>query len=1202
MNEQDYITLKNIPLVEVMRANGHEPERLPKSAPVPYICPLHSDHTASFSVDQQAPTDADSPGWRCFGCGKRGYGAIALQAALMGYDHEALTKEQLHKVLQRLVDDHDVEVKGVAPSSPEQFSKPIEPQDCDFDLTAWTAEHLRALGFAVKLATEAGEDGEAIVKYRGRDNDITKLRDNDTDPNHDGGTVGHDRLPLYRCSLDRDYWRGRGAERTAPEWGEIIEREFSTYPCETFITSPFKPNQGGKASLWIPARQTYPIFAMTYDWGIKKYEPKNHRGGKWYWSKTTGIATKVYGDHVAMAALRQIENGKWKIENDTTALGQKMVPATEPTGSSVGTPWFSDALKDKRHPVIVTNRDQDKNPTAAKMKRLVLCSGPRDAMQMWAATDAHVLWLHNERAGIRDGVVEEWLQALLNRMLQVAVDVYVCYDLDQTGVTCSASIALENASIHWVRLPREMSRPSPDPSLRGRGVYTSSVDNVTTPLPRREGQGVGLKDVTDFVTHFNQIQKRFAPDLRKANPSEALMRLLKNALTMQFWIDKQTTKKKVDDNGESEREKNVRYVLSVANLLQFLDAKGIRSCVDDRGQRAFYQLTYNNTYRFLDTARQGNQLESVSRTAMLDWIDAHIQDDVAPFKANLVNAVYTGKGLDPRTLSTMPSIPVNEHSWGEDFDHFFFDNTAVRVTKDEIKAVPYTQLPYVTNEECILPGDFGRIDQPWRIIVNPKYESEKKRHEDISKQCTTPAMRAAENTRWKQWEELWKYRLIMDRPLEQMPMHFRFLYNLGRIFWEKESFGEELTAVEKQMQDMHFINKAHAIGYAITRHRSRASQQTVHITDYSVTDENKASGRNGKSAVIDMLATVRPSSANVAGKSMKNINIEVLFGNVVAHLHTLVCIDELPDNFNFDDLFNAGTTLVCKTLYKMPITLRGDEVPKLFIASNKPFDRSGGSVKGRIYPCYTSNYYHAATDDGRFLDFAPKDEFQEQYGVQEVANNLPDDLLNELRNLLLSCAQFYFQQPGEVIMPPTEARSLRRELYAMTKDGPFTDWLVAYFEDTPDNPHIGQPIPPQEMAISLLDSEHESVNNESIEKAKKRISKVLKPCLNKMGIVMDPDAVLNTPAYRRHGGRQMRAWLTVLDANGKPVEKTVKNQYRHEVSTGERVPRELSQHTFVHYFYRNRPGQVPTKPPTDGHAGDKDYVQPAPEKDPEEEP
>lgn len=1216
MSDKDYSLLKNLSLVEVMRANGYEPERLPKSATsrVKYLCPLHSDHSPSFCVDQQAHDGADAPGWQCFGCGKKGYGAIALQAALMGYDHEALTDKQRHEVIQRLVDDHGVEVKGMAPTSAEQWTTPIAPQECEFDLTPWTAEHLRALGFAVKLATEAGADGEAVVKYRDiRNNGMTESRNDDaptdgdaagTAADHGGETAGHEqeRLPLYRCSIDREYWRGRGAEKTAPEWGEILEREFVTYPCETFITGPVDAKQGGKCSLRIPARRTYPVFAMTYDWGIKKYEPKNRRGGKWYWSKSTGIATKVYGDHVAVAALRAMDNGKLKIDNDTTSSRHNDIPngfgpgkpATEPAGQGEtdlkssgayhsgsplpSAPWYENVKKDRRHPLIeLTKTENGEKVVYYKMKRLVLCSGPRDAMQMWAATDAHVVWLHSEQAGIRDGVVEEWLRALLYRMLEVAVNVYVCYDLDATGMAYSSSIALENAGVHLVRLPVEMST-----------ILDGKTAEHTKPL----------KDVTDFVTHFSQIQKQFAPDLRKSNPSEALIGILKNALTMQFWIDKPTTKK--DRDGE--RETNVRYVLSVANLLQFLDAKGIRSCVDDRGQRAFYQLSHNNTYRFLDTARQGNQLESVSRTAMLDWIDAHISDEDAPFKANLVNTVYTGKGLDPRTLSTMPSIPVNEHSWGEDFDHFFFANTAVRVTKDEIKAVPYPSLPYVTNEECILPGDFERIEQPWRIIVNPKYEAERKRHQEISKQCSTPAMRAAENSRWKQWVELWKYRLVTDRPLDQMPMHFRFLYNLGRIFWEKESFGHELTAVERQMQDMHFINKAHAIGYAITRHRSRASQQTVHITDYSVSDESKASGRNGKSAVIDMLATVRPSSANVAGKSMKSISFEVLMGNVVAHLHTLVCIDELPDNFSFEDLFNAGVSIVCKTLYKMPVTLRGDEVPKLFIASNKPFDRSGGSVKGRIYPCYTSNYYHAATDDGRFLDFSPKDEFEAEYGVQEVANNLPPRLLNELRNLLLGCAQFYFQHPGEVVMPPSEARSLRRELYAMTRDGALTDWLVQYFEDVPDNPHIGQPIPPQEMAISLLDSEHEAVSFESIEKAKKRISKVLKPCLSKMGIVMDPEAVLNTSTYRRQGGRRMRAWLTPLNEQGRPLEKTVRNQYRREVSTGERLPRELSHDlVFVHYFYRNRPGCVPDKPPEDGHDGDPCYVQKAAEKDPESE-
>ena len=161
-------------------------------------------------------------------------------------------------------------------------------------------------------------------------------------------------------------------------------------------------------------------------------------------------------------------------------------------------------------------------------------------------------------------------------------------------------------------------------------------------------------------------------------------------------------------------------------------------------------------------------------------------------------------------------------------------------------------------------------------------------------------------------------------------------------------------------------------------------------------------------------------------------------------------------------------------------------------------------------------------------------------------------------------------------------------------------WLFRYFKDNPDNPHFGIPIAPQEMAISLLDSQDENINKDEIEKAKKRISEYLKPCLNRMGIVMDPDVVLNKPSYRTQGGRRNRAWFTVLDEQGKPVMGVVKDKYRHEKSSGERVPRELSaESTFVHYFYCNRPGGIPTNSYTPKHEYDEGYVQAAPKEDPE---
>ena len=297
MTEQEQQILRNISLVEVMRVNGYEPERFPRGGRVKYLCPFHSDHDPSFVVDQKARDGSDAPGWGCFGCGKKGYGSIALQAALMGFDHTALTAEQECKVIQRLVDNHDVDVNGVTPESPQERTQPIAPQECEFFTTAWTVHHLRALGFTVKNATKAGEDGEQVVMYRepaqGKDTVPTPAEDCSIKTKSAYGNP----VPLFRCSIDREYWRGRGEPKTAQEWGEIIEREFSIYPCETFITGPVEAKQGGKCSLEIHARPTYPIFAMAYDWGTKKYEPRS-KTNKWTWYKRDDVKAMVYGDSV----------------------------------------------------------------------------------------------------------------------------------------------------------------------------------------------------------------------------------------------------------------------------------------------------------------------------------------------------------------------------------------------------------------------------------------------------------------------------------------------------------------------------------------------------------------------------------------------------------------------------------------------------------------------------------------------------------------------------------------------------------------------------------------------------------------------------------------------------------------------------------------------------------------------------------------
>lgn len=139
-----------------------------------------------------------------------------------------------------------------------------------------------------------------------------------------------------------------------------------------------------------------------------------------------------------------------------------------------------------------------------------------------------------------------------------------------------------------------------------------------------------------------------------------------------------------------------------------------------------------------------------------------------------------------------------------------------------------SQMEWWTRAAAILDGKSEVAPRAWRVEVNPFYEPERIKHEEILQTAKTSEERAQENMRWNQWEALWKYRLVMDKPLDEMPMHFQSLYNTCRIFWEKEQT-QELTKTEKQVQDMYFIATLFALDYV--RNRSANRQQFIHITD-----------------------------------------------------------------------------------------------------------------------------------------------------------------------------------------------------------------------------------------------------------------------------------------------------------------------------------------------------------------------------------
>ena len=1117
-----------------------------------YLCPWHDDHRPSLEVRKSPLKDASDLSFHCWSCGEQGFGAIQLAARLMGYPAGKVGASDLPQVLNELATRCDVELEhddGDGQLWRDTLRKKIvgwdewkaaEPQYADlsdnearFEPGEWTEQGLKALGLKVELATMKAAASTAAHPAGETEGMSAAIRVGEmiTRFDQDSGE------PQYRCSLEgRAFYRSplKAQAHTIREWGDEVERTFGVQPISRFLLRK-RTDNGGVIVHDVRATQNYPIFIFSYPWGVKKYEPRDTHGqNKWTWYNKSHDAD-LYHRWYADAALTDALEG---------ALPQQ----------------------DEQHPYKEI-KDKDGKPTGkVRFERVVLCSGPRDAMSVWSHSNAHVIWLHSEQAGFdRKGGnfrPNRWLRSLIRNLLSVTAEggLYVCYDEDATGLDASQAIALNNPQVRWLRLPKEL------------GLIT---------IGKTDGCTKALKDVTDFVTRFSDVERLMPADIQHDDPCEWFDNALYDTPTCQFW---QWESARKDKDGED----RARYKFDLRNTPVFLRARGmVRRFVDqgDDSYSRFFLLGSDHMFSELFPGQKGSsRLVSQSRDLMAEWLRAH--SEFNDKKGALSRAIYGAK-LEQSIMESIETVAFDDKSFGEDFDHFFFKNTAVLVTADKIAPVGYDKMRWWTSRDSVLSGRFEVLPRLWHVELSSFYDTERIKHEEIMQAAKTAEERAQENMRWDQWEQLWKYRLVMDRPLDEMPLHFRFLYNTCRIFWEQEQT-RELTKSECQAQDMYFIAMLHAIGSALVRHRSANRQQFLHITDNGTRREDLASGGTGKTAILELLSLVR-CALTIDGKALEgsNIILEQELGKIVPGLHNIVCLDELPQGFSPKKMYNLPLGVTSRGLYHGSVRLTGDDLPKFVVASNEVLDLSSDSTSRRVYQVLVSDWYHPRSMDGSRPAHTPADDFRKEFGIKEIARNLPQALLNEARNLLLQCVQLFFQLPDETIRPPRDSRALLRQALAASKDEQFTRWIAGYLAD---KRHLGEPIAKRELAISLLDYCGIAVGDKTVKAAYKRIRDNLSDYLRTSIYVANPRIVILTDSDAQSGFRHCAAWQYPKNTDGSiPLDEH-----------GNRLPRELvkkAPYPEVYYFFKK--AHVPRHRYSADHVGDPDYVQPASERDPE---
>lgn len=762
------------------------------------------------------------------------------------------------------------------------------------------------------------------------------------------------------------------------EWGTVLREEFglqSVAWCE-FNTS--------KGRIHEVCTDHYPIFEFRYPGGaIKKYEPLakavvdadgNPRPQyKFTWYGEKPKADGLYGDRAVMGALYPT---KTKTKTKTDAEAQL--------------------------------------PNAGSLGWVVLCSGPRDAINVYMhyrlqGKEVHVAYPHSERAAVDD--------ATMRRLIRLAQRVFVCFDTDRTGREAQRRLCLRYLDLYPLDLPTDLG-------------------NL-----RNSRSGKACKDVSEFLSLYKRGGRKgtylFDQMLRKAKP-------------LKFW--KTTIHRHRTGENKEDITLEERYELDPMSTCLFLKYMGFYAvqtidpkrkvekvggyCIIGPYEDEMVNLLPNQV-EVVPADMGMNRARDIMRHFLADYPLTDAEAD------ELLNAIatqrkFTGEALQQGCYRTRLEFDYwNDRATSrkaQEEDYFFFRNTAVRVTATEIKAVPYEQLTFPVNKAAVIDEDFRPLSEEEERLtmldadINPAL-SERQEAYNIQRAMQNCSLteQAQRTVAFTEWVRL-NFALLRrpERPIQEWAPVVQWAKRIGEIYWEKAEMGYSLTADEQQRQDMLTIIAMAAIGFGMYRRRTKGMVHFVLFTDYNAQDEQKESGGTGKSTVLDLIRLVSPVCHIIGQTFKRKENFSRNFDKFVDSVDRVIGVDDIRAEVDGAEFNGVTEGLDVKNLYHDEVRIPFENCPKFIISTNKlKFDASKDSTYRRMFLVMISDYFHPANVAGN----RRARNYRSEYG-KDIIKEATREELRHARHFMMKCLQVFLRvhavMGDESPMIPLDQQSLSR--------------------------------------------------------------------------------------------------------------------------------------------------------------------------------